>query len=109
MKRKVIQIANSTQLISLPRKWVLDHNIKKGVKYPSIFFVTADTDTRVNPSHARKMAARMQELNTSKNPILLRTAHKAGHGFGKSKSKAIEDATYDWAFIYQQLDVKSKS
>jgi len=30
MKRKVIQIADSTQLISLPRKWTLKYNIKKG-------------------------------------------------------------------------------
>jgi phosphate uptake regulator len=30
MKRKVIQIANSTQLVSLPRKWALQHEIKKG-------------------------------------------------------------------------------
>ncbi|MCK4521587.1 MAG: phosphate uptake regulator PhoU [Nanoarchaeota archaeon] len=30
MKRKVIQIANSTQLISLPRKWAVKHGIKKG-------------------------------------------------------------------------------
>ncbi len=30
MKRKVIQIADSTQLVSLPRKWCLDNNIKKG-------------------------------------------------------------------------------
>jgi phosphate uptake regulator len=30
MKRKVIQIADSTQLISLPRKWCIDHGIKKG-------------------------------------------------------------------------------
>jgi phosphate uptake regulator len=30
MQRNVIQIANSTQLVSLPRKWVLKHNIKKG-------------------------------------------------------------------------------
>jgi len=30
MKRKVIQIANSTQLISLPRKWCIEHGIKKG-------------------------------------------------------------------------------
>ena len=30
MRRKVIQIANSTQLISLPRKWSLQFNIKKG-------------------------------------------------------------------------------
>ena len=30
MKRKVIQIANSTVLVSLPRKWVIENNIKKG-------------------------------------------------------------------------------
>jgi phosphate uptake regulator len=30
MKRKVIQIADSTQLVSLPRKWAQQHGIKKG-------------------------------------------------------------------------------
>ncbi|MBW2992545.1 AbrB/MazE/SpoVT family DNA-binding domain-containing protein [Candidatus Woesearchaeota archaeon] len=30
MKRKVIQIAESTQLVSLPRKWAQKNNIKKG-------------------------------------------------------------------------------
>ncbi len=30
IKRRVIQIANSTQLISLPRKWSLKYGIKKG-------------------------------------------------------------------------------
>ena len=30
IKRKVIQIANSTQLISLPRKWSIKYGIKKG-------------------------------------------------------------------------------
>ncbi len=30
IKRKVIQIANSTQLISLPRKWSQKHGVKKG-------------------------------------------------------------------------------
>ena len=30
IKRSVIQIANSTQLISLPRKWSLKYNIQKG-------------------------------------------------------------------------------
>ncbi|MFH1642073.1 MAG: AbrB/MazE/SpoVT family DNA-binding domain-containing protein [Nanoarchaeota archaeon] len=30
MKRRVIQIADSTQLISLPRKWAVQHGIKKG-------------------------------------------------------------------------------
>ncbi|MBW3019315.1 AbrB/MazE/SpoVT family DNA-binding domain-containing protein [Candidatus Woesearchaeota archaeon] len=30
MKRKVIQIADSTQLVSLPRKWALRNNVRKG-------------------------------------------------------------------------------
>ena len=30
MKRKVIQVAESTQLVSLPRKWTLKHKLKKG-------------------------------------------------------------------------------
>ena len=30
MKRRVIQIANSTQLISLPRKWSVKYGVKKG-------------------------------------------------------------------------------
>lgn len=32
MKRKVIQIANSTQLISLPRQWAKKFDIKKGIE-----------------------------------------------------------------------------
>ncbi len=34
-------------------------NVKAGVKYPPVFFVTATSDDRVTPLHARKMAARM--------------------------------------------------
>ncbi|MBI2546340.1 AbrB/MazE/SpoVT family DNA-binding domain-containing protein [Candidatus Woesearchaeota archaeon] len=30
MKRKIIQIADSTQLVSLPRKWSIKYNLKKG-------------------------------------------------------------------------------
>jgi len=36
-----------------------------GTEYPAILFMTADTDTRVDPMHAKKMAAEMQdELRT---------------------------------------------
>lgn len=30
MKRKVIQLADTTQGITLPRKWSVSHNLKKG-------------------------------------------------------------------------------
>ena len=36
------------------------HHVKPGDEYPAILFMTADTDTRVDPMHAKKMAALMQ-------------------------------------------------
>jgi prolyl oligopeptidase len=36
-------------------------NVKKGAAYPPVFFVTATSDDRVTPVHARKMAAKMME------------------------------------------------
>ena len=36
------------------------HHVKPGQEYPAILFTTGDTDTRVDPMHAKKMAALMQ-------------------------------------------------
>ncbi|HKD20934.1 MAG TPA: prolyl oligopeptidase family serine peptidase [Rhizomicrobium sp.] len=35
-------------------------NVKADVKYPPVFFITATSDDRVTPVHARKMAAKME-------------------------------------------------
>jgi prolyl oligopeptidase len=35
-------------------------NVKPDVKYPPVFFITATSDDRVTPVHARKMAAKME-------------------------------------------------
>ncbi len=37
-------------------------NLKEGVRYPPILFITSTLDDRVHPGHARKMAARMMAL-----------------------------------------------
>jgi len=64
--------------------------VKTGVKYPSVMFVTGDSDTRVDPLHARKMAALMQSLGGD-NPVLLHYDVSSGHAGGKSVDKSIED------------------
>ncbi|MDN5681323.1 MAG: prolyl oligopeptidase family serine peptidase, partial [Ewingella sp.] len=38
------------------------HNLDAGKKYPPILITTATSDDRVGPGHARKMAAKMQQL-----------------------------------------------
>ncbi|MGW5667045.1 prolyl oligopeptidase family serine peptidase [Micromonospora sp. NPDC003776] len=37
------------------------HNIRTGVRYPPVLFITSTRDDRVHPGHARKMAARLRE------------------------------------------------
>jgi len=67
--------------------------------------LTADTDNRVNPMHARKMAARLQSATSSTLPIVLRTERKTGHGFGKSVEQRADQLTDIWSFVYDQLGI----
>jgi prolyl oligopeptidase len=86
------------------------HHVKAGAEYPAILFTTADTDTRVDPMHAKKMTAEMQaeaKNGMSKTrPILLRIEPKAGHGAGKPVAKQIEEFTDVYSFLFWQLGVK---
>ena len=86
------------------------HHVKPGVEYPATLFMTADTDTRVDPMHAKKMAALMQTKakngRSRQKPILLRIEPKAGHGAGKPVTKQIEEFTDIYSFLFWQLGVK---
>jgi prolyl oligopeptidase len=86
------------------------HHIKQGEEYPAILFMTADTDTRVDPMHAKKMAALMQSEaangRSKERPILLRIDTKAGHGAGKPIAKQVEDLTDIYSFLFWQLGMK---
>ncbi|HYY95792.1 MAG TPA: prolyl oligopeptidase family serine peptidase [Pyrinomonadaceae bacterium] len=83
------------------------HNVRDGTRYPATLVTTAESDTRVEPLHARKFAARLQAANASGNPVLLRIETKAGHGIGLPVTKQIEEATDMWAFLFWQLGVKA--
>jgi len=83
------------------------HNIKAGVDYPATLVFTADHDDRVVPAHSFKFIAALQACNKGKNPILIRVETKAGHGAGIPTSKAIEESTDFWAFIFYNLGMRS--
>jgi prolyl oligopeptidase len=81
--------------------------VTDGTRYPAMLFTTAESDSRVDPLHARKMAARMQEAQADKSrPILLRTETKAGHGAGKPVTKLTEELTDEIAFVLHELGVQ---
>jgi len=82
---------------------------RKGVRYPAVLFTAAESDSRVDPMHARKMAARLQAATSaspSDRPILLRLETKAGHGAGKPLGKVVDEVTDNWSFLFGQLGMK---
>src|SRR5262249_915620 len=78
-------------------------HVKAGTKYPAILFNTGDSDTRVAPLHARKMAALMQASNGSDKPIVIHYDTKAGHSGGTPASKEIDNITDEMSFLMWQL------
>ena len=81
------------------------HKIRDGVPYPAVLLATAESDTRVDALHARKMAARLQAATSSDQPILLRLETRAGHGAGKPRSKVLEELTDVWSFVFGELGI----
>jgi prolyl oligopeptidase len=80
------------------------HNVKDGAVYPAMLIMTADTDDRVSPGMAKKLAARLQAASAGA-PVLIRIETKAGHGAGKPISKLIEEDADIFAFLFKYLDV----
>jgi prolyl oligopeptidase len=86
-------------------------NVRPGVKYPAIMFFTGDSDTRVAPLHARKMAALMQatvmaEPEDERRPILLHYDVKAGHSAGVSVDQLVSDMADELSFLWNETGGK---
>jgi prolyl oligopeptidase len=65
------------------------HHVREGVAYPATLFTVFDGDTRVDPLHARKMAAALQHATSSGRPILVRRESDVGHG-ARAVTRAVE-------------------
>lgn len=83
------------------------HMVVEGEKYPAVYLTTAETDTRVHPSHALKMAAKLQAATVSGKPILLRYERQAGHGMGIVRmSAALEEYVDYYSFLFGELGIE---
>jgi prolyl oligopeptidase len=86
-------------------------NVRPGVKYPAIQFFTGDSDTRVSPLHARKMAALMQatvmaEPEAERRPVLLHYDVKNGHSAGISVDQLVMDTADELTFLWNETGGK---
>jgi prolyl oligopeptidase len=86
------------------------HNVRPEAKLPAIMFNTGDSDTRVDPLHARKMTALLQtnQIHAAKTssdlrPILLHYQTISGHSAGVSITQAIEDTADELGFLWNEV------
>ncbi len=81
------------------KKYSPYHNLSKDKEYPEVFFVTSTKDDRVHPGHARKMAAKMKDMD---HPFLYHETIEGGHGAASTNAQQ----AYMWASIYTYFNMK---
>ena len=84
-------------------------NVKSGTQYPAVMFFTGDSDTRVDPLHARKMTPLLQASSTSGRPILLHYSTAGGHSEGVSVEQAIQDHADELTFLWTETGAAGRS
>jgi len=84
------------------------HNVKPGKAYPAVMFFTGDSDTRVDPLHARKMTALLQAASQSGRPVMLHYSLAGGHSGGMSVDQQIQDDADQLTFLWTETGPPSK-
>ena len=79
------------------------HRTVPGIAYPATLLLSADSDDRVDPLHARKMAAALQAASTG-GPVLLRIERNAGHGGADQVKAAVQQAADVYGFALKWLE-----
>jgi prolyl oligopeptidase len=84
------------------------HRVVEGTCFPAVLFTTAEGDSRVDPLHARKMAAQLQWASSCQDdhPILFEEEGRAGHGVGKPLLKQADEGADVLAFLAWQLEAE---
>ncbi len=78
------------------------HRVTQGTAYPATLLLSADSDDRVDPLHARKFAALLQHASTG-GPVLLRVEAHSGHGGADLVKANVERLADEYAFALAQM------
>lgn len=90
-------------------KYMLSYSPYDQVKaqdYPAMLVTTGLHDSQVQYFEPAKWVAKLRDLKTDKNVLLLNTNMEAGHGGASGRFKALEEIAMEYAFIFQQLGIK---
>ena len=86
------------------RAWIMKYspyqNVSEKKHYPPVLFVTATSDDRVTPVHARKMAARMEAQG---HEVLFYENTDGGHAAAADHKQAAEMWALSFVYLKQKL------
>lgn len=78
-------------------------HVVAGTKYPSVLLLSADSDDRVDPMHARKFAAELQ-ADSAGGPVLLRIEKNSGHGGADMVKSLVDSVADELAFALAEIN-----
>jgi prolyl oligopeptidase len=88
-------------------RWLLRyspyHNVRSGVNLPATLVIAGEYDSRVDPMHAKKFVARVQNHPGQVSPFLLYMDFDSGHGTGKTQQQRVIDRDYMLRFLMRAL------
>ena len=71
--------------------------------YPAMLVTSGLNDSRVAYWEPTKWVARLRELKTDTNPLLLRMNMGAGHGGSSGRYERLKEIAFDYAFMLEQV------
>ncbi|MEP7275852.1 MAG: prolyl oligopeptidase family serine peptidase [Betaproteobacteria bacterium] len=94
-------------------RWILRYspyqNIRAGVNMPETLVVAGEYDSRVDPLHAKKFVAAVQNNPGQVSPFLLYMDFDSGHGVGKSNQQKVIDRDYELRFLMNALGMNGSA
>ena len=76
--------------------------------YPAMLITSGLNDSRVAYWEPTKWVARLRELRTDSNPLLLRMNMGAGHGGSSGRYERFKEIAFDYAFMLDQVGLAGK-
>jgi len=83
------------------KTWSPYHNLDPEKDYPEVFFYTSTRDDRVHPGHARKMVAKMTDMDKK---VYYYENTEGGHAAGANLNQRAYSWALSWAYLWMMLE-----
>ena len=77
--------------------------------YPTMLVKVSLNDSQVPYWEGAKLVAKLRDLKTDKNPLLLKVNMGAGHGGSSGRYDALKEIAFDYAFMLWQMGLVENS